>query len=214
MWPFFDLHVRTPRVELRIPTDADLFALAALAKEGVHDENFMPFAVPWTDGTPQERAHRVLQCQWGQRSRLTADAWTLDFVTVVDGQVVGSQGITGTNFAVLRVVHTGSWLGQAHQGKGIGKEMRAAVLHFAFAGLNARRAESGAWHDNLPSLGVSKNLGYVEDGDEIALRRDVADRQIRLKMERAEWEKRRRSDIVIEGLEPCLPLLVGPGPDQ
>jgi hypothetical protein len=54
---------------------------------------------------------------------------------------------------------------------------------------------------------VSRALGYVEDGDDIALRRDAADRQIRLKLERAEWEKRRRDDIVIEGLEPCLPLL-------
>ena len=56
----------------------------------------------------------------------------------------------------MRSVATGSWLGLRHQGHGIGKEMRAAVLHFAFAGLGAIEALSGAWDDNKPSLGVER----------------------------------------------------------
>jgi hypothetical protein len=51
------------------------------------------------------------------------------------GVVVGSQGIGGRDFAVLREVHTGSWLGLRYQGQGIGTQMRAAVLHLAFEGL-------------------------------------------------------------------------------
>jgi RimJ/RimL family protein N-acetyltransferase len=88
--------------------------------------------------------------------------------------------------------------------------MRAAVLHFAFAGLGAERCLSGAWHDNAPSLAVSRALGYVENGEDISLRRGERDRQIRLLLTREEWEKRRRDDIEIVGLEGCIDLLIEP----
>ncbi len=38
--------------------------------------------------------------------------------------------------------------------------MRAAVLHLAFAGLEAEYADSDAFTDNAASLGVSRKLGY------------------------------------------------------
>ena len=59
---------------------------------------------------------------------------------------------------------TGSWLGRRFQGRGLGKEMRAAVLGFAFDGLGAEVAETSAFLDNLPSNGVSRALGYEENG--------------------------------------------------
>jgi RimJ/RimL family protein N-acetyltransferase len=34
--------------------------------------------------------------------------------------VVGTQGLSGRDFAVLREVSTGSWIGRKHQGQGIG----------------------------------------------------------------------------------------------
>jgi RimJ/RimL family protein N-acetyltransferase len=80
--------------------------------------------------------------------------------------------------------------------------MRAAVLHLAFEGLGAVVAYSGAYEDNAPSLGVSRALGYEENGDVIAMRRDEAGRLINLKLPRQRWH--RRDDIVIENLEPCL----------
>ncbi len=39
---------------------------------------------------------------------------------------------------------TGSWLGRAHQGRGLGKEMRQAALHIIFAGLGAQQAVTRA----------------------------------------------------------------------
>ena len=90
--------------------------------------------------------------------------------------------------------------------------MRAAVLHLAFDGLGAVFARSAAFADNAASLGVSRAMGYVIDGEELSLRRGTASRHLRLRLERAEWERRRRDDVVIEGLEPCLPILgVRPG---
>ena len=37
-WPLFDLRLRTPRLELRLPTDDDLLALAA----GLFGERELP----------------------------------------------------------------------------------------------------------------------------------------------------------------------------
>ena len=42
----------------------------------------------------------------------------------------------------MRTVGTGSWLGRPYQGRGIGKEMRGAVLALAFDGLGAEVAET------------------------------------------------------------------------
>jgi RimJ/RimL family protein N-acetyltransferase len=205
-WPLFRLRVRTPRLELRYPDDDDIVVLADLAAKGVHSADFMPFAHPWTDVPSPEQERASLQHHWHTRATWTAAEWHLPMATVVDGAIVGVQAMIGRNFAATRTVGTGSWLGVDHQGKGVGKEMRAAILHLAFAGLGAVRAESGAWHDNRPSLGVSRALGYEENGDEVALRRDVADRQIRLVLRRDRWEQSRRDDIEIIGLEPCLSM--------
>ena len=75
---------------------------------------------------------------------------------------------------VRRSVASGSYLGLAHQGQGTGKLMRHALLHLAFAGLGAREARSEALAGNDASHGVSRALGYVEDGTETMSPRGVA----------------------------------------
>ena len=84
--------------------------------------------------------------------------------------------------------------------------MRAAVLHFAFAGLDAGRATTGAFHDNTRSLAVTTALGYEPNGDQLKVRDGEPTRCLEFKMERADWARRRRDDITIDGLEPCLAL--------
>ena len=208
IWPFFDLRVRTDRLELRPDWDEGLVALARLAAQGIHDPSTMPFTEPWSDAPAGVLERDVLQYHWRQRAALTASEWRLCFIVFCEGEVVGTQGISACSFAQTRVVSTGSWLGRAHQGQGIGREMRAAVLHFAFEGLGAERAESDAFHDNAASLGVSAALGYVENGDAIKLRRDTPDRLISLVLTRPAWLARRwPGEISISGLEACLPLL-------
>ena len=71
-WPLFDLRITTPRVELRPPTDEDLFALASLAAAGVHDPDFMPFAIPWTEGGPEAAAAIHAPVQLAHPRRLEA----------------------------------------------------------------------------------------------------------------------------------------------
>ena len=138
VWPLFGLVLRTPRLELRVPSLEQLAALAELAEEGVHDPAEMPFLVPWTDLPPGPRGRSVMQYQWRPWGELTPERWSLELAVLAGGEPVGIQGIGGTDFAVTREVHTGSWLGRRHHGRGIGTEMRAAVLHLAFAGLGRR----------------------------------------------------------------------------
>lgn len=206
-WPLFDLRIRTPRLELRIPDDEDLIELARVAAGGVHPGDYMPFTIPWTDRPSPERERRLFQFHWRARADLTPAAWRLAFAIFENGRAVGSQDMAAHEFAILGRVETGSWLGREHQGRGIGKEMRAAVLHLAFAGLGARVAESGAFADNAASLAVSRALGYAANGEDLRVRRGEAARHLAFRLERAEWERRRRDDIVLEGVEPCLPLL-------
>lgn len=206
-WPLFDLRIRTPRLELRIPDDDELVELARLAAGGVHPEGYMPFTIPWTDRPSPEMERRLFQFHWRVRAELTPAAWRLAFAIYEDGRAVGSQDIAARDFALMRTVATGSWLGREHQGRGIGKEMRAAVLHLAFAGLGARVAVSGAFADNAASLAVSRALGYAANGEDLKERRGEAARHLLLRLDRAEWERRRRDDIVLEGVEPCLPFL-------
>lgn len=212
-WPLFDLRVRTPRLELRPDWDEGVAELAEEAALGIHGAESMPFLTPWSATDPDERARRVVQWNWKSRSELTAEQWNLNLLVVLDGHVVGTQGLNAEHFATLGVVETGSWIGRRHQGRGIGTEMRAAALHLAFVGLGAHLAVSSAFDDNHGSLGVSRRLGYEPDGEEVHVRglEQAPGRIVRLRLTRQRWETHRpASEITIEGLEPCHTMLGAP----
>ena len=82
---------------------------------------------------------------------------------------VAVQQITADNFPLLRTVGTGSWVVRSHHGLGIGTEMRAAALSFAFDHLGAEFAITAAYTHAAASLHVSHKLGYETNG----VRRDV-----------------------------------------
>jgi RimJ/RimL family protein N-acetyltransferase len=207
LWPFAALRVRTRTLELRCPDDDDLVALARLAAEGIHDPATMPFFVPWTRAQSPDLERGLLQHAWGRRAALTPDDWSLHFCVCIDDVMVGVQEISAKRFAVRRTVETGSWLVQRAQGRGIGTEMRAAVLHFAFAGLGADEACSGSFVDNLASAAVSRRNGYAENGEEVIDREGRPARLQHWVLTRERWAEQQRTDITIEGLDACLPML-------
>ena len=211
-WPLFDLVVRTPRLELRLPREDEFAGVIELADQGIHDPETMPFFVPWTDLEPEQRARSTAQWLWGHRANWSPENWTLTAAAFVDGRPVGMQDVVAQHFRAVRSVETGSWLGRAHQGQGLGREMRQAILHLAFAGLGAEEALSGAFEDNAASLAVSRAVGYEENGEARGHRRDGSGRTIRFRMGRVQWERKRRDDIEIIGLDRCLDLFVGPSP--
>jgi RimJ/RimL family protein N-acetyltransferase len=208
VWPFFDLRVVTPRLELRAIDDELGVQLAQLAAKGIHDPSWMPFGIPWTDYASPELERNAMQFYWRCRADLTAESWNLNFAVIEDGELVGSTGLFAHNFPTLRQFETGSWLGRDHQGRGIGKEMRQATLHIGFAGFGAEWATTGAFTDNAPSLGVTRRLGYSETGHRRQLRRDESGTLLTFEMSRADWEANlHRDDIELHGVEACLPML-------
>ncbi|WP_247648776.1 GNAT family N-acetyltransferase [Saccharomonospora xinjiangensis] len=138
-----------------------------MALRGVHPPEVMPFLHAWTDQEPGALALGLLQHQWRTLAEWSPDDWRLNLCVVRGGTVVGMQSLRARQFAVTREVGTGSWLGRAHQGQGIGIEMRAAVLHLAFACLGAEDAVSGAseplTHWSVRLAAPRRRLAALED---------------------------------------------------
>jgi RimJ/RimL family protein N-acetyltransferase len=207
-WPFYGLRIATPRLELRMPDDEDLAVLFAAARAGIHPPDEMPFGVPWTDGLEEPGAvSRFLSFHWGVRGSLAPEGWGLPFAVIADGRILGIQDINAEDFAGSRSVRSGSWLTASAQGRGFGVEMRAAVLHLAFAGLGALEAQTSAWHDNEASQRVSLRLGYLQEGEELLARRGVPTRHLHFRLTREAWERSHTEGIELHNLAPCLPLL-------
>ncbi len=202
-WPVFALRIRTERLELRLPTDADLQALADVAAAGVHDPNEMPFLAAWTRRPSPDLERSLLQYHWRRRADWTPHDWALELGVFLDGTVIGCQAIMGIQFPVTRMVSSGSWLGQRYQGKGLGKEMRLGALGFAFDHLGATRAQSGAAIDNPASLGVSRSIGYQDDGLKIRVIEGRRREEQRLVIDLEGWRARERPTITVEGLDQC-----------
>lgn len=203
LWPLFDLRLRTGNLELRLPTDDDLVALAAVAKAGIHPADEMPFAVPWSTLPSPNFETSYVQFHWAQRANFRPERWTLDLAVFVDGRPVGFQDLNAADFPVLRTVGTGSWLGRPFQGKGTGKLMRQAVLALAFDHLGAEVATSGAFLDNPASNRVSEAIGYERNGFERLAPEGVAREHVRYRLTLDGWRSKPRPIVEVEGLEGC-----------
>lgn len=205
--PIFALEVRTPRLTLRFPTDDDLVDLAELAVRGVHEPDVKPFEKPWTQVPSPFLERNTLQFFWQQRVTLQGDSPFITMVTVVDGVVVGNQGLVTSGWKGSRTFETGSWIGLEHQGQGIGKEMRIAALHLGFDGFGADRMATEAFADNPKSVGVTESLGYRPNGDVLMPRDGQPTRSVRYVMESADFDPLRRDDIEIVGAEAVLSMI-------
>lgn len=116
-----------------------------------------------------------------------------------------SPGSEARDFAIRRLVNSGSWLGREFQGQGLGTEARAAVLALAFDGLDAEAAESGYIGGNAASARVSEKPGYRIAGDEVFAIEGKRALEIKVRCTRETWQ-RELVPVTIEGLEPCLRL--------
>ena len=134
-----------------------------LAKAGIHPPDEMPFGVAWSTTRTQVRA-RLRRPSLGRPGR-------------VEPRRLGAapHGLPGRRTDRSAVDPRDAVLGLPHgpqrllarpglSGRGFGKEMRAAVLGFAFDGLGALSAETSAFLDNAASNGVTRSLGYEDNG--------------------------------------------------
>jgi RimJ/RimL family protein N-acetyltransferase len=207
-YPPLNVAVTTPRLVLLGATDDRLKALLPTVRAGVADTQPWPFDDPMSlyDDSPQ-REWRWLRAIWAGRAKVSEEFWRLYFVVSVDDAIVGIQDLIGLNFGSFGTVSTFSWLQPSARGLGLGAEMRAAILHLAFAGLGAREAGSEAFSDNDGSNGVSRALGYEPNGMTWATRRGTAAPLNVWKLTKPNWERSRRDDIELFGVAECLLVL-------
>jgi RimJ/RimL family protein N-acetyltransferase len=206
LWPLYDLRLRTGDLDLRVPTEDELPAFSDLVTAGIHPPDEMPFGIAWTDQPSPERERTSYQFWMSTRANWKPEEWNLTLGVWVAGQPAGFQDLVAREFATYRTVRTGSWLGLAFQGHGVGKLMRQAVLALAFDHLGAELAESEAFLDNSASNRVSQAIGYEPNGFGQLAPRGVARKTQRFRLTLEGWRARPRPEVVVEGLEGCLEL--------
>ncbi|MBT8162603.1 MULTISPECIES: GNAT family N-acetyltransferase [Arthrobacter] len=184
VWPLFRLRLSTPRLMLRPLHDEDIPSCIEAAASGIHDPDRSPFAAPWTDAPVEELPGNLARYVWQQRAACTRAEWNINFgVWTHEGQFLGTQDVGATDFVTLRTVGTGSWLRRSAQGQGFGTEMRTAVLLWAFDWLDAECAVTGAVDWNHGSLGVSRRLGYLPNGEKrVTTRPGVVERELLMRL--------------------------------
>jgi RimJ/RimL family protein N-acetyltransferase len=201
-WPFFDLRITSGDVLLRGATDGDLPALLeALPDDLELDPRLERFA---TLPEARDRERRFVAGLWRHRGQWSPSSWCLDLVVEHRGRVVGIQSLEGDDFPTLRTVDSASWLTPGARGRGVGTAMRAGVLALAFDHLGADAAVTSAVRSNAASLGVSRRLGYVDNGvGRVHGAAGPVDLQY-LRLSRGAW---RASGVTarISGVEACLP---------
>lgn len=170
MFPPYALVISCGPVQLRVLRDDDLPELVDLARGGIQAPGLpMPFLRDWHEepfapGAPEGFPTSSLRWWWTQRATCSPDEWRLALVVRRDGVLVGMQDLHAEDFALTRRVTTGSWLGRVHQGAGTGTLMRQMVVALAFDELGAQQCESGYLAGNRASAGVSRRVGYVDNG--------------------------------------------------
>lgn len=207
MWPLFGLELHTPRLVLRPVRDADLPGLAEAALSGIHDPDRTPFGFPWTDAAPADLPRNLASYQWSLRQRVHPGNWTVAFAVHLGDRIIGSQDLSAYDFANRRTVNSGSWLTRDVQRQGIGTEMRAAILLFAFDVLGAEWAESSAAAWNQGSLAVSRKLGYEPNGvTRVSPRAGEPSDQHRVRLGRADFVRPSWS-LQVSGVDDALDQL-------
>lgn len=203
-WPLFDLRLTTPDLELRPLTEADVLSAADLLPPDVELD---PAATTYDVATRVGRGAVLLQHYWTAFGTWRPSSWRLNFAVLAGGELVGVQELEGEDFPALRTVDSSSWLTVPARGRGLGKQMRTAVLALAFGPLEAEVAISSAWHDNHASLGVSRVLGYRPNGESRHRRGEGSDVMVHLRLARADWLA---SDLArgvsISGFPACRPF--------
>ena len=203
------IRVKTPRLELVGADDKMLEELRPLVRDGKAFAEPAPYDDPMSfyESDPQARVNKWLQGVWRARGRFSPSDFRLGFAVVVDGEAVGMQDLIAEKFDTCGTVLSFSWLSTDVRGRGLGTEMRSAMLHLAFAGLEAKEAGSDAFEDNIGSNRVSEFLGYEPNGVEWDTLRGEPGILQRWRLTREAWQRRRRDDIELSGVEDFLELL-------
>jgi RimJ/RimL family protein N-acetyltransferase len=203
-WPLLDLRLKVAGLQLRPMCEADQLPLAELLPDDVELD---PAATRYP-GLDEPTSRRVIGFQhyWRSYGSWSPQHWRLNFCVRADGELIGVQELEATEFPQLRTVDSSSYLVPQARGRGIGKQMRRAVLALAFGPLQAEAAISSAWQGNLASLAVSRALGYQFNGESLQSGADGVGTMVHLRLRRLDWLAGAGADgVQITGFDECLP---------
>jgi RimJ/RimL family protein N-acetyltransferase len=204
-WQLTNLRLTTGDLTLRPVAESDLDLLGALLPDDVELDPEAPRPFGLTGRA--ERAVVLRQEYQRHLGAWTPAAWRLPMIVFRGGIAVGVQELEGKeDYVASRIVDTSSWLIKSARSRGAGKLMRTAVLTLAFDQLGAAAAVTEAWHDNTASLGVSRSLGYLDDGERPHPRGQTTDRMVQLRLDRRTWHASPRPRVQIAGFETCRHL--------
>jgi RimJ/RimL family protein N-acetyltransferase len=198
-WPLFDLRLRCRDVQLAPVREADLPDLAAREPD---DYELDPRLEHWPAQSPRQNRQRLFRMTyWTALGTWSPRSWVLHLAVRAGAELVGVQTLEAADFPVLRTVDTASWLVPAARGRGIGVAMRTAVLGLAFDHLGALAAVSSARLGNAASLGVSRRIGYLDNG--VGFVSDGHGRALlqHLRLPVEHW--RYGSEVTVTGLAAC-----------
>lgn len=202
--PLLGLGLRCGETRLRAVRERDLPVLADLQSDDVEVDPHVE-VFPGHDAAAHRRrvVHRTY---WHHLGSWSPSSWTLLLAVEHAGELVGVQALEGEHFAELRTVDSWSWLTAGARGRGTGLAMRQAVLGLAFDHLGAVAAVSSARPTNQASLGVSRRLGYRDNGTSLSAVGGTPLELTHLRLTRGDWQASGRGrDVEVTGLAACLP---------
>ena len=207
-WPLFGLRLRCDDVLLRLVREHDLPRLVAIQPSDYeHDPSAEVFRGEDLD---EHRRRLVYQGYWRSLGTWSPSSWCLDFAVENQGLLVGVQSLEADSFLDLRTVDSGSWLVGSARGRGVGIAMRTAVLALAFDHLGTRAAVTSARRDNAASLGVSRHVGYRDNGVSLNRSGSGVVELVHMRMTAEEWRASEAGGrVTVSGLDACLPWFGG-----
>ena len=203
-WPLLALRLAVGGTTLRHVREGDLPHLGAIQPDDYeHDPRAEPFA---THDVAEHRRRLLYQEYWRSVGNWSPTSWCLHFIVEHGGEVVGVQSLEAEQFLSLRTVDSGSWLVRTARGRGIGVAMRRAVLGLAFDHLGAHVAITSARADNAASLGVSRRIGYTDNGVSLNAGTGGLAELRHMRLTRETWNASGQGNqVVISGMRACLP---------
>jgi RimJ/RimL family protein N-acetyltransferase len=202
VWPLFDLRLTLNDTLLRPVRETDLDELARLLPDDVEHD---PQSRLWPGLDLASNRRRLLfQNYWRHWGDWSVESWALTFCVIHRDQVVGIQELEADHFVELRTVDSSSWLAPEYRGVGLGTTMRVAMLGFAFDHLGAQAAITSARVDNAASLGVSRRIGYQDNGVSVSRSPSGPCVLQHMRLSREQWRTGALGgSVVVTGLSDC-----------
>jgi RimJ/RimL family protein N-acetyltransferase len=183
---------------LRPASDADAVLMGRIVHDLLpdHERHFTPRLSARRGAVAEETVENFRARTAENRVAMSAEAWSVPFAVILDGEVVGMQSMLADDFLTARSVRTGSFLDAAVRGRSVGTLARALVIEFCVTVLGAREMLTGHMTANHASRRVSERLGYVPIGEEPHDVNGVTYTSHLLRLSAQDWQARRRRPLV------------------